>query len=179
MSLAEYKMTIRRVIDELMKGNRDIVEKAFSPNFAFHSHTHIDPPLRGLEGARLMTSASDLAETQATIEDILEKETGSRYDARFAESTAARRNRVIPSRENAVLSWRSVPTASSRARSRMTGEYKRFGTAVRRGSDSESFSLHAPVNLPLALTLQETAKMILWSQPGPPGALGWLVSRRA
>jgi hypothetical protein len=70
VSLAENKMTIRPVIDELMKGNRDIVEEAFSPNFAFHSHTHIDPPLRGLEGARLMTSASGLAETPGTIEDI-------------------------------------------------------------------------------------------------------------
>jgi hypothetical protein len=53
-----------------MKGNRGIVEEAFSPNFAFHSHTHVDPPLRGLEGARVMTSASGLAETQVTIEDI-------------------------------------------------------------------------------------------------------------
>jgi hypothetical protein len=35
----------------LLKGNRDIVEEAFPPNFAFHSHTHIDPPLRGLEGS--------------------------------------------------------------------------------------------------------------------------------
>ena len=70
MSVAENKRTIRRFIDELMKGNRDIVEKTFSPNFAFHSHTHIDHPLRGLDGPRVMTSGSDLAETQVTIEDI-------------------------------------------------------------------------------------------------------------
>jgi len=46
------------------------VEQAFSPNFAFHSHTHIDPPLRGVEGARTMTSGSDLDETEVSIEDI-------------------------------------------------------------------------------------------------------------
>jgi predicted ester cyclase len=70
MSAEENKATIRRVIDELVKGNPHIVGEAFSPNFAYHSHTHINPPLRGLEGARLMTSGSDLAETQVTIEDI-------------------------------------------------------------------------------------------------------------
>ena len=70
MSVAENKTTIRRVIEELMKGNRGIVEEAFSPNFALHSHTNIDPPLRGLDGARAMTSGSKLTETQVTIEDI-------------------------------------------------------------------------------------------------------------
>ena len=70
MSVEQNKATIRRVIDVLMKGNRAIVEEAFSPNFAFHSHTHIDPPLRGLQGAREMTSGSDLDDTEVTIEDI-------------------------------------------------------------------------------------------------------------
>ncbi|MBV8135315.1 MAG: ester cyclase [Deltaproteobacteria bacterium] len=70
MSVEENKATIRRVIDELRKGNVGIVEEAFSPNFAYHSHRHTSPPLRGLEGARVMTTGSDLAEAQVTIEDI-------------------------------------------------------------------------------------------------------------
>jgi len=70
VSVEENKTTLRRVIDELMNGNRSIIEEAFSPNFAFRSHTHIGPPLRGLEGARVMTSGSDLAEAHVTIDDI-------------------------------------------------------------------------------------------------------------
>lgn len=70
MSVEENKTTIRRVIDELAKGNLGIVEEAFSRNFAYHSHRHTNPSLRGLEGARVMTSGSDLAETQVTIDDI-------------------------------------------------------------------------------------------------------------
>jgi predicted ester cyclase len=70
MSVEDNKATIRRVIDQLVKGNRSVVDEASSPKFAFHSHTHINPPLRGLQGARVMTSGSDLAETQVTIEDI-------------------------------------------------------------------------------------------------------------
>jgi hypothetical protein len=70
MSVEENKATIRRIIDELAKGNVGIVEEAFSRNFAYHSHRHTNPPLRGLDGARRMTSGSDLAETQITIDDI-------------------------------------------------------------------------------------------------------------
>ena len=122
MSLADNKMTIRGVIDGLMKGNRDIVEEVFSPNFAFHSHTHIDLPLRGLEGARVMTSASDLAETQVTIEDIFGE--GDRVAVRWTFRGIYRGapKPGYPQPENAALSWRSVPTASSTGRSRTIGE---------------------------------------------------------
>lgn len=70
MSVAENKTIIRRVIDELMKGNRGIVEEAFSPNFAFHSHTHIDPPLRGLEGGAPNDLMVGPGRVSVTIEDI-------------------------------------------------------------------------------------------------------------
>ncbi|MBV8055529.1 MAG: ester cyclase [Deltaproteobacteria bacterium] len=70
MSVEQNKATIRRVIDELRKGNLDIVDRAFSPNFAFHAHTHADRPLRGLEGARTMVTSSALSDVLATIEDI-------------------------------------------------------------------------------------------------------------
>ena len=46
MSVEQNKATIRRVIDEIMKGNVGVVEEAFSPNFAYHSHTQSDRPLR-------------------------------------------------------------------------------------------------------------------------------------
>jgi predicted ester cyclase len=70
MSVEQNKATIRRVIDELRKGNLDIVDQAFSPNFAFHAHTHADRPPRGLEGARTMVTSSVLGDVRATIEDI-------------------------------------------------------------------------------------------------------------
>jgi predicted ester cyclase len=70
MSVEENQTTIRRVIDELRKGNLGIVDQAFSPNFAFHAHTHADRPLRGLEGARTMVTSSALSDVRATIEDI-------------------------------------------------------------------------------------------------------------
>jgi predicted ester cyclase len=70
MSVEENKATIRRVIYELRKGKLGIVDQAFSPNFAFHAHTHADRPLRGLEGARTMVTSSALSDVQATIEDI-------------------------------------------------------------------------------------------------------------
>jgi len=70
MSVEQNKATIRRVIDEIMKGNVGVVEEAFSPNFAYHSHTHSDRPLRGLQGARTMTAGSELSESEVTIEDI-------------------------------------------------------------------------------------------------------------
>src|SRR5262249_43446740 len=70
MSVEENKATIRRVIDELSRGNVSIVDQAFSPDFAFHAHTHADEPLRGLQGARTMVTSSALSEVRATIEDI-------------------------------------------------------------------------------------------------------------
>ena len=70
MSVEENKAAIRRVIDELRKGNLGIMNETFSPNFAFHSHTHADQPLRGLEGARTMVASSALSDVHATIEDI-------------------------------------------------------------------------------------------------------------
>ena len=70
MSVEQNKATIRRVIDEIMKGNVGVVEEAFSPNFAYHSHTHSDRPLRGLQGARTMTTGSEPSESEVTIEDI-------------------------------------------------------------------------------------------------------------
>jgi len=94
----ENKATIRRVIDELVKANVGIVEEAFSLNFAYYSHRQTSPPLRGLEGARVMTSGFDLAETQVTIEDIFGE--GDRVAVRwtFRGIYQARRNRVIRSR---------------------------------------------------------------------------------
>src|SRR5262249_13668545 len=58
---------------------------------------------------------------------FLGRETRSRCDGRFAVSTAARRSRVIPSRANAVRSWRSVPTASRTERSRTIGSRSVLG----------------------------------------------------
>jgi SnoaL-like polyketide cyclase len=111
-----------------MKGNRSIVEEAFSPNFALHSRTHIDRPLRGLEGARVMTSVSDLAETQVTIEDIFGE--GDRVAVRrtFCGIYRGASKPGYPQPGERCTIEPSVLTASSTGRSRTIGEHKRFGT---------------------------------------------------
>ena len=112
MSVEENKGTIRRVIDELAKGNVGIVEEAFSRNFAYHSHRHTNPPLRRREGARVMTSGSDLAETQVTIDDIFGE--GDRVPVRrtFRGVYCGTPKPGYPQPWDAAPSWRSVPTAS-------------------------------------------------------------------
>jgi len=70
MSADENKATIRRVIDALKKGNLGIIDEAFSPNFAFHSHINPNGPLCGLEGARTMVTNSAFSDLQVMIEDI-------------------------------------------------------------------------------------------------------------
>jgi hypothetical protein len=84
-----------------------------------------------------MTSASGLAGTQVTIEDIFGK--GDRVAVRCTFRgiyRGAPKPGYLQPGERCTI----VPiTASSTARSRTIGEYKRFGTAVCRGSESESF----------------------------------------
>ena len=72
MSAEENKAIFLRFLDELKKGNLGIIDEVCSPNFAFHSHTNPDGPLRGLEGARklITRSRSVFPNVQSTVEDI-------------------------------------------------------------------------------------------------------------
>lgn len=70
MSVEQNKATIRRVIDELRKGNLDIRGRGIFSEFCVHAHTHANRPLRGLEGARMMVRSSALSDVRTTIEDM-------------------------------------------------------------------------------------------------------------
>jgi ketosteroid isomerase-like protein len=71
MSAEENKTILLRFLQELGKGNLDIVDEVCSPDFAFHSPNFPDWP-RGLEGARQLAVAgrSMFSDTRTTLEDI-------------------------------------------------------------------------------------------------------------
>ena len=71
MSAEENKSIFLRFINELGKGNLDIIEEVCSPDFSFRSPNFPGWP-RGLEGARQLVVAgrSMFSDTETKIEDV-------------------------------------------------------------------------------------------------------------
>ena len=71
MAAEDNKAIIRRLLEGFRKGNENIIEELFSPNFVLHTPTTPNWP-RGLEGARKMFAVMRTAspDMQATIEDM-------------------------------------------------------------------------------------------------------------
>jgi predicted ester cyclase len=72
MMTEQNKAIFLRFLEELGKGNLEIIDEVCSPDFAFHSPNWPDWP-RGLEGARkLATHARTLfRDAQGTLDDII------------------------------------------------------------------------------------------------------------
>jgi predicted ester cyclase len=72
MSADRNKATFLGFVEQLRKGNLEIIDEVCSPTFAFHSPNYPDWP-RGLDGARqLVTLGRSLyKDAQTSIEDIL------------------------------------------------------------------------------------------------------------
>ena len=71
MSPQENKAILVRAVEELNRGNLEIIGQLFSPTFVFHSPYHPNWP-RGLEGAREMITGArkTIPDLQATVDDI-------------------------------------------------------------------------------------------------------------
>src|SRR5260370_6223681 len=71
MSAEENKAIFLRFINELRKGNLDIVDEVSSPDFAFRSPNFPDWP-RGLEGARKLAELvlAQSSDVKTKLEDI-------------------------------------------------------------------------------------------------------------
>ena len=70
MSAQENKAISLRFIEELGRGNLDIVDEVCSPNFRFYSPNSPNFP-RGLEGARMLAGRGSDSNKQGRIEDII------------------------------------------------------------------------------------------------------------
>jgi len=85
MSAQENKAILLRALDELNRGNLDVIDQLFSPTFVFHSPDAPNWP-RGLEGARkmVMSGRTTIPDLHATAEDIFAE--GDRVAVRWSFS---------------------------------------------------------------------------------------------
>src|SRR5215472_7699790 len=86
MTAEQNKVIFLRFLDELRKGNFDIIAEVCSPNFTFHSPNWPNWP-RGLEGARKLAAYGEMLYRDAygTLDDIIAE--GDRVAVRW--TTAA------------------------------------------------------------------------------------------
>jgi ketosteroid isomerase-like protein len=74
MSPEHNKAIFMRFMDEVGKGNLDVVDEVFSPDFVAHFPQYPNWP-RGLKGARkVLVGARDVQDWEATIEDLVAEE---------------------------------------------------------------------------------------------------------